>query len=235
MFTPLINEIVQPSFWLGLSKIVWIDVLLSGDNALVIALACRGLAPGQRLWGMILGAGGAVALRILCTGTVASLMELPYLKIIGGIALLYVAVKLLVPDDGGADVKSADRLWSAVRTVMIADIVMSIDNVIAVAAAAHGNVLLLGLALAISIPMIVAGAAIITGFLNRFPILVWAGGALLGWIAGEVIASDSAISKYLVSPFDETWFYAAIATCFVLIAGSAWRSYVANSLGEKHA
>lgn len=225
MFANLENELMQPLFWLGLSKVVWIDILLSGDNALVIALACRGLAPRQRLWGMILGAGGAVALRIVLTGTVASLMELPYLKIIGGLALLYVATKLLVPDDGESHVTSADRLWTAVRTVMIADIVMSIDNVIAVAAAANGNLLLLALALMISIPLIVAGAAIITTFLNKLPILVWFGAALLGWIAGEVIATDPALVRYLSAPFDEPYFYAAIGACIVLVSGSIWRSH----------
>lgn len=228
MFSNLSIEVMQPAFWLALGKVVWIDILLSGDNALVIALACRGLAPTQRLWGMILGAGGAVALRIVFTGTVASLMELPYLKIIGGLALLYVAAKLLVPDDDESHVKPADRLWSAVRTVMIADIIMSIDNVIAVAAAAHGNIFLLAIALAISIPLIVAGAAIITGFLNRFPILVWAGAALLGWIAGEVIATDAALSIYLTAPFDSPYFYAVIGLCLVLIVGSVWRSRITN-------
>ncbi|MDB5608125.1 MAG: hypothetical protein JWP25_5025 [Bradyrhizobium sp.] len=228
MISQFSAEIMQPSFWLGLSKVVWIDILLSGDNALVIALACRGLAPRQRLWGMILGAGGAVAMRIVCTGAVSSLMELPYLKIVGGLALLYVATKLLVPDDGDSGVKPADKLWSAVRTIMIADIVMSIDNVIAVAAAAQGSLLLLSLALAISIPLIVAGAAIITGFLNRFPTLVWAGGALLGWIAGEVIATDAGLAPYLKEPFEGPYIYAVVGMCAVLIAGSIWRSRVAQ-------
>lgn len=235
MFANLETEIMQPSFWLGLGKVVWIDILLSGDNALVIALACRNLAPRQRLWGMIFGAAGAVALRIACTGAVASLMELPYLKIIGGLALLYVAAKLLVPDDGGGDVKSTDKLWSAIRIVMVADIVMSIDNVIAVAAAAHGNIFLLGLALAISIPIIVTGAAIITGFLNRFPILVWAGAALLGWIAGEVIVSDAAVASLLSTPFDAPFFYAGLGAALVLLVGAIWRSHIEESEEASHA
>lgn len=224
MFANLENEIMQPVFWLGLGKVVWIDILLSGDNALVIALACRGLAPSQHLWGMILGAGGAVALRIAFTGTVASLMELPYLKIVGGLALLYVAAKLLIPDDGESNIKPADRLWSAVRTVMIADIIMSIDNVIAVAAAANGNLFLIAVALMISIPLIVAGAAIITTFLNKLPILVWLGAALLGWIAGEVIATDPALIPHLIAPFDSPYFYAAFGSCLVLIVGCIWPS-----------
>src|ERR1700751_2373698 len=138
MFSQFAIDVMQPAFWLGLGKIVWIDILLSGDNALVIALACPGLPASQRVWGMIFGAAGAIGLRIVLTGTVTSLMELPYLKLVGGLALLYVATKLLVPGDDESGIKPASKLWGAVRTVMIADIVMSIDNVIAVAAAAHG-------------------------------------------------------------------------------------------------
>lgn len=229
MFANLETELVQPTFWLALGKVVWIDVLLSGDNALVIALACRGLAPRQRLWGMIFGAGGAVLVRIACTGIIATLMELPYLKIIGGIALLYVATKLLLPEsEDGTDVKTTDRLWSAIRVVMIADIVMSLDNMIAVAAAANGSLLLLAIGLSLSIPLIVTGAAIITAILNRLPILVWAGAALLGWIAGEVIVSDPAIASRLAEPFEVTWFYAAIGASLVLLIGGIWRTRIIN-------
>src|SRR5712672_3143353 len=184
---------LQPAFWVAVGKIIWINVLLSGDNALVIALACRGLAPRQRLWGMIFGAAAAVILRIIFTGIVASLMELPYLKFVGGLALIVIAAKLLVPEGEDEDsVKSASHLWAAIQIVVVADIVMSLDNVIAVAAAANGSVPLLILGLAISIPLIVAGAALIMALLNRLPILVWAGAALLGWIAGDVIATDPA-------------------------------------------
>lgn len=229
MFANLEIEMVQPTFWLALGKVVWIDVLLSGDNALVIALACRGLAPRQRLWGMIFGAAGAVAVRIACTGIIATLMELPYLKIIGGLALLYVATKLLLPeDDGEVDIKTTDRLWYAIRVVMIADIVMSLDNMIAVAAAANGSFALLAIGLSLSIPLIVTGAAIITAILSRLPILVWAGAALLGWIAGEVIASDPAIASRLSEPFEVTWLYAAIGAAIVLLVGGIWRSRIIN-------
>jgi YjbE family integral membrane protein len=187
-----------PAFWLAVGKIIWINVLLSGDNALVIALACRGLAPRQRLWGMILGAGVAVFLRIIFTGIVATLMAWPYLKLVGGLALVVIAAKLLVPEEEDEEgVQSASHLWAAVQIVAIADIVMSLDNVIAVAAAANGSVPLLVLGLAISIPLIVAGAALIMALLNRLPILVWAGAALLGWIAGDVIATDPAIHPRL--------------------------------------
>src|SRR6202035_1849669 len=196
-FTQFQTDMQQPAFWLAVGKIIWINVLLSGDNALVIALACRGLHPRQRLWGMVIGAGIAVILLIVFTGIVATLMALPYLKLVGGIALSVIAARLLVPEDEGDDVTAGTSLWHAVRIVVIADIVMSLDNVIAVAAAANGQLSLLILGLAISIPMIIAGAALIMMVLDRFPILVWLGALLLGWIAGDVIATDPAIAPRL--------------------------------------
>ncbi|MBR1209869.1 TerC family protein [Bradyrhizobium sp. JYMT SZCCT0180] len=197
-FTQFQAEMQQPAFWVALGKIMWINILLSGDNALVIAMACRGLPPRQRFWGMILGAGVAVGLRIIFTGIVVSLMALPFLKLVGGLALLYIAAKLLVPEDEGeGDVHAAAHLWAAVRIVAIADIVMSLDNVIAVAAAANGSIPLLVIGLAISVPLIVAGAALIMALLTRMPALVWAGAGLLGWVAGEVMATDPAVVPYL--------------------------------------
>ena len=196
-FTQFKSDMQTPSFWLAVGKIIWINVLLSGDNALVIALACRGLHPRQRVWGMVIGAGIAVVLLILFTGIVATLMVLPYLKLIGGLALLAIAAKLLVPEDSGGDITEGTSLWHAVRIVVIADIVMSLDNVIAVAAAANGQLPLLVLGLAVSIPMIIAGAALIMMILDRMPILVWLGAALLGWIGGDVIATDPAIAPQL--------------------------------------
>jgi YjbE family integral membrane protein len=197
IFAQLQADLQQPSFWLAVGKIIWINVLLSGDNALVIAMACRGLQPRQRLWGMVIGAGIAVLLLIVFTGVVATLMVLPYVKLVGGLALLVIAVRLLVPEDEGDDVTAGTSLWHAVRIVVIADIVMSLDNVIAVAAAANGQLPLLILGLAISIPIIIAGAALIMMVLDRFPILVWLGATLLGWIAGDVIATDPAVHPWL--------------------------------------
>jgi YjbE family integral membrane protein len=197
-FTQFRNEMAEPSFWVAVGKIIWINVLLSGDNALVIALACRGLKPRHQLWGMVFGAGAAVLLRIIFTGVVASLMALPYLKLVGGLALIVIAAKLLVPENEDEDdVASASHLWQAVQIVVVADIIMSLDNVIAVAAAANGSVPLLVLGLAISVPLIVAGAALIMALLSKLPILVWAGAALLGWIAGEVIATDPGVEPKL--------------------------------------
>ena len=195
-------DLQKPAFWLAVGKIIWINVLLSGDNALVIAMACRGLHPRQRLWGMVIGAGIAVILLIVFTGIVATLMALPYLKLVGGVALLAIAAKLLVPEDEGDDVTAGTSLWHAVRIVVIADIVMSLDNVIAVAAAANGQLSLLILGLAISIPMIISGAALIMVVLDRFPILVWLGAMLLGWIAGDVIESDPAVHPFVLRLLD---------------------------------
>jgi YjbE family integral membrane protein len=195
--TQLQADLQTPAFWLAVGKIIWINVLLSGDNALVIAMACRGLHGRNRLWGMVIGAGIAVILLIAFTGIIATLMALPYLKLVGGIALLFIAAKLLVPEDEGDEIAAGTTLWHAIRIVVIADIVMSLDNVIAVAAAANGKISLLVLGLAISIPMIIAGAALIMMVLDRFPILIWLGAALLGWIAGDVIVSDPADHPFL--------------------------------------
>ena len=208
------TDLQKPAFWLAVGKIIWINVLLSGDNALVIAMACRGLPRRQRLWGMVIGAGIAVVLRITFTGIVATLMGLPYLKLVGGLALIVIATRLLVPEDEGDDVTAGTSLWQAVRIVVIADIIMSLDNVIAVAAAANGQLPLLILGLAISIPMIIAGAALIMMVLDRFPILVWLGAILLGWIAGGVIATDLA-----VHPLPQQFVDGQIAVQFNAISG----------------
>jgi YjbE family integral membrane protein len=224
------GDMGHAEFWVAVVKIIWINILLSGDNAVVIAMACRGLPAKQRIWGMVLGAAVAVGLRIVFTGVVASLMTLPYLKIVGGLALFYIAAKLLVPDEPDHDeTEAVDHLWRAVRIVAIADIVMSLDNVIAIAAAAGGNVALLVFGLAISIPLIVAGAALIMSLLDRFPILIWAGAALLGWIVGEVIATDPVVLNYLTSAYGADVAHmveygaAAAGAALVLIVGGTWR------------
>ena len=224
------SDVGHTEFWIALAKIMWINILLSGDNAVVIAMACRGLPHRQRVWGMILGAGVAVGLRIVFTGVVASLMTLPYLKIIGGLALFYIAAKLLVPDDPDeGEFEAAEHLWRAVRIVAIADIIMSLDNVIAIAAAAGGNMALLVIGLAISIPLIVAGAALIMSLLDRFPILVWAGAGLLGWIVGEVIATDPVVVAWLTAKYGAAVAHqveiaaAVVGAILVLVVGGAWR------------
>jgi YjbE family integral membrane protein len=197
------SELMRPAFWLAALQIMGINILLSGDNAVVIALAVRALPPKERFWGMVLGAGCAAVLLILFTGIVATLLKLPYLKLIGGLALFWVAVNLVAPQphDEEDTPEAVEDLWRAVRVVVVANIVMSLDNVIAVAAAAKGNYLLLGLGLAISIPVVIAGSALFLALLERFPWVVWAGGALLGWIAGGLLPDDAIVSQYIAKMY----------------------------------
>ena len=202
----VLSEMARPVFWLAALQIMGINILLSGDNAVVIALAVRELPPKERFWGMVLGAGCAAVLLILFTGVVATLMQLPYLKLVGGLALFWVAVKLVAPQahDEEGTTEAVTDLWRAVRVVVVANIVMSLDNVIAVAAAAKGNYLLLGLGLAVSIPVVIAGSALFLMVIERFPIVVWGGGALLGWIAGGLLPEDPAIINYFSHELGET-------------------------------
>lgn len=180
---------------INILRIVGIDIVLAGDNAVVIALACRSLPPRQRLAGIILGAGVAVVLRIFFTVVIQHLLEVQYLKLLGGILLFWIAVKLLMSDEGKEDgVRTGSSLWEAVRIVAIADLVMSLDNMLAIAAAAGGNTYLIIFGLALSIPLVVAGSTLIMTLLTRFPILIWGGGALLGWISGELIATEPVLS-----------------------------------------
>jgi YjbE family integral membrane protein len=189
---------MHPAFWLAAVQIMGINILLSGDIAVVIALAVRALPPKERFWGMVLGAGAAAVLLILFTGIVATLMQLPYLKLAGGLALFWVAIKLVSPQPHDAEdtPEAVEDLWRAVRVVVVANIVMSLDNVIAVAAAAKGNYVLLGLGLAVSIPVVIAGSALFLAIIERFPIVVWGGGALLGWIAGGLLPEDPIIAEH---------------------------------------
>jgi YjbE family integral membrane protein len=188
-------DLASPDFWLALGKIVWVNILLSGDNAVVIALAARSLPPQQQKQAIMIGSGAAIALRIVLTLVAAQLLLLPYLKLIGALLLLYIGVTLLLPedesDDGGSGVTSS--MATAVRTILIADLVMSLDNVIAVAAAANGNVPLLIIGLATSIPLVIFGSTLLLKVIERFPAIVWAGAALLGFIAGEISVTDPAV------------------------------------------
>jgi YjbE family integral membrane protein len=218
------TQFAQPAFWVAALQIIWINILLSGDNAVVIALACRGLHGSQRRWGMVLGAGAAILLRVVFTVVIAQLMGLPFLKLVGGVALLWIAIKLIVPDEahGEDSVKAGESLWRAVRIVAIADVVMSLDNVIAIAAAAKGNMGLIVFGLVISIPMIIAGAAILMAVLDRFPILVWAGAALLGWIAGEIMIEDPATIRVLGEDLVHRYVYFAAAAGALFVVALGW-------------
>jgi YjbE family integral membrane protein len=217
----------EPTFWLSVLQIIWVNILLSGDNAVVIALACRGLPPRERLWGMVIGAGFASILLIVFTIAVSKLLTLPYLKLVGSVALLWIAIKLLAPQahDSEDTPEATEDLWRAVRVVVIADIVMSLDNVVAVAAVAHGAYVLLVVGLAVSIPMVIAGSAIILALLERFPILVWGGAAILGWVAGEIFSSDPAVlSAFSGFPPERLALVAeVVGAVFVVATGYIWR------------
>ncbi|HEY8242800.1 MAG TPA: TerC family protein [Casimicrobiaceae bacterium] len=192
-------EFGTPQFWLAGFEIIVINILLSGDNAVVIALACRNLPDKQRRWGIFWGAFGAIALRIVLTFFALSLLQMPWLKIIGAVLLLWIGVKLIADDtgEGGHEIKAADQLFAAVRTVIIADLVMSLDNVIGVAAAAKGSLTLLVFGLVLSIPLVIVGSQLIMKAIERFPILIVAGGGLLGYVAGEMAVTDTAVADWI--------------------------------------
>ena len=202
------DNITHAPIWIAAAQIIGVNIILSGDNAVVIAMACMTLPPKQRLWGMIMGAGVAVLLRVLFTLVVAEAMNYPFLKLVGGVLLFWVATKLVTEDSEGEGVASGESLWSAVRIIAIADIVMSLDNVIAIAAsadiaaarvdiahAASIKATLIIFGLATSVPLIVAGSALLMALLERFRVLVWAGGALLGWVAGDIMATDPFLAR----------------------------------------
>jgi YjbE family integral membrane protein len=192
------EELLTAQFWLGLGAIVWVNIVLSGDNAVVIALAARSLPERQRRLAVLWGAAAAVVLRIALTVIAVKLLELPYLKLIGAILLLWIAVQLLVPeDDGGDGAHTSSHLLGAIKTILIADLVMSVDNVLAVAAAAKGSFLLLVIGLAISIPLVVFGATMLMGLMERFPVIITLGAAILGWTAGEMGVTDPAVFHWI--------------------------------------
>src|SRR5262245_6222740 len=224
------------AFWVAVGQIIWINILLSGDNAVVIALACRSLPPRQRFWGILLGAGAAVVLRIIFTVVIAQIMAIAFLKLVGGLLLLWIAVKLLVPaeEHGEGSVKAGDTLMRAVWIVTLADIVMSLDNVIAIAAAAETAAMRVDMAnalaikttliifgLATSVPLIIAGSALLMKVMEKYPILVWAGAALLGWVAGEIMIKDAAVIGYLGQDLvDKLHLWAAaVGAVFVVAVG----------------
>lgn len=186
------------TFWISLLQIIWIDLLLSGDNAVVIALACRSLPENRKRIGIWLGAGAAVGLRIIFALVVSYLLAVPYLKVIGGLLLFWIAVKLAVgEEESHGNIEASESLWKAVRTIAIADAVMSLDNVIAIAAASRGHPELFIFGLLLSIPLIIMGAQLLTSIIERFPLLVWLGAALLGWIAAEMLLGDIAVLRWL--------------------------------------
>jgi YjbE family integral membrane protein len=193
----MLEYLVSAEFWVGLIKIIGVNIILSGDNAVVIALAARSLPPKQQTQAIIWGSGAAIVMRILLTLFAVALLTLPWLKIIGSLLLFWIGVKLLVPEDDDAEIEASDQLLSAIKTILVADLVMSLDNVIAVAAAAGGSVLLLILGLAISIPLVIFGATLLLKLMERFPVIITIGGALIGWVAGEMLVTDPVLEGWL--------------------------------------
>ena len=212
-------------FWVGLVEIIWINIILSGDNAVVIALAARSLPRAQQNKAVVLGTSAAVVLRVALTVVAAELLALPWLQIAGGLLLLWIGVQLLADEEDADDTpKIRGGLLAAIRTILLADLVMSLDNVIAVAAAAHGDMLLLVLGLAISIPLVVFGSTLMIRLMERFPFIVTIGAALIGWVAGGTIAGD-AVLRSVVAAYP--WLpYAAAASgaAGVVLAARWWRS-----------
>ena len=187
----------SPEFWIALGQIILINIVLSGDNAVVIALACRSLPPKQQRNAIIFGSVGAIVLRVILTFFAVYLLTLPYLKLVGAALLLWIGIGLLKGDDEDEEIEGNSGLMAAVKTIIIADLVMSLDNVIGVAAAAKGNVVLLVVGLVISIPLIIFGSTIILKLMSRFPVIITAGAALLGWVAGEMAIGDPSLHAYV--------------------------------------
>jgi YjbE family integral membrane protein len=196
----MIEYLSNPLFWVGLGQIIVVNIVLSGDNAVVIALAARSLPAHQQKQAIIWGSVAAIIMRVILTIVAVEMLKLPYLKLVGALLLLYIAVQLLVPEEDGEDgIKSSGNLWAAIRTILIADLVMSLDNVIGVAAAAKGDNILLMLGLAISIPLIIFGSTIILKLMDRYPVIITGGAALLGWVAGEMLITDPVLIDWIAA------------------------------------
>jgi YjbE family integral membrane protein len=222
MHATLTLDLSNPQFWVAVVQIILIDILLSGDNAVVIALACRNLPDRQRRMGVFWGVGGAIFLRVTLTFFAVSLLTLPYVKLIGGALLLWIGVKLILPDDQeeGHEIAAASNLFGAIRTIIVADFVMSLDNVLAVAAAARDSVFLLIFGLALSIPLMVWASQLILRLMDRYPVIIVLGGALLGWIAFSMGISDPLVKDRL-APYQPwlDWVAPAAGALLVIAAG----------------
>jgi YjbE family integral membrane protein len=219
-----VEEFLTVHFWVAVGQIIMIDILLGGDNAVVIALACRKLPAHQRLKGIMWGTAGAIVLRVVLIAFALTLLQIPYLKLIGAALLLWIGIKLLAPhdDDEHSNIQSSDKLWAAVKTVIVADLVMSVDNVIAIAGAATGageqhQLALVIFGLVVSIPIIVWGSQLVLKLMDRFPLIITLGGMLLGWIAGTMAMSDPAVSHLV--PQGPTWSYGAGLAGALLVYG----------------
>ena len=221
------QEFMTPEFWLAVGQIIMIDIVLGGDNAVVIALACRKLPPSQRTQGILWGTAGAIILRVILIFFALTLLQIPYLKIVGAMLLLWIGIKLLLPEheEAHGNIQASDKLWAAVKTVIIADFVMSLDNVIAIAGAAQGahsdhQMALVIFGLVISIPIIIWGSQLVIKLMDRFPIIITLGGMLLGWIAGQMVVTDPAVKGWADAQGDWLQYAApALGALFVLVVG----------------
>jgi YjbE family integral membrane protein len=222
-------------FWVALAQIIMINILLSGDNAVVIALASRSLPPAQQKKAILFGSMGAVVLRIILTFFAAYLLTLPYLKLAGAALLFWIGISLLKPDDDEESIDAHSNLRAAIKTIIVADLVMSLDNVIGVAAAAKGNFVLLVVGLAISIPLIIYGSTLLLKLMERFPIIVTAGGGLLGWVAGEMILTDPAVADWINANAHYLHTVAPAAGFVFVIAVGKWLARRAEAESEAKA
>ncbi|TFY98232.1 TerC family protein [Ramlibacter humi] len=216
------DVLATPEFWIGLWKIILINIVLSGDNAVVIALASRALPPHQQKKAIVFGSVGAIVLRLVLTFFAVYLLEQPYLKLVGAALLLWIGIGLLKQEDEEEEMEGNSSLAGAIRTIIVADLVMSLDNVIGVAAAAQGNVVLLTLGLAISIPLIIFGSAVLLKLMERFPIIIIIGAGLLGWVAGEMGLTDPALKGWVGDIGEHSllhWIVPAIGAVVVVGAG----------------
>jgi YjbE family integral membrane protein len=208
------------AFWVTLAQIIMINIVLSGDNAVVIALASRSLPARQQKQAILFGSFGAIFLRVILTYFAVLLLGLPFLKLVGALLLGWIGIQMLAPDDGEEEIDGAAHLWAAIKTIIVADFIMSLDNVLGVAAAAKGSVLLLVIGLGISIPIIVYGSTLVLKLMTRFPVIVTVGGGVLGWVAGEMLVSDPALQPFIDGRAH--WLHdlaPAIGAAFVVLAG----------------
>jgi YjbE family integral membrane protein len=217
-----LDILTTPFFWVTLAQIIMINIVLSGDNAVVIALASRSLPPRNQKRAILLGSFGAIFLRVVLTYFAVLLLGLPYLKIVGAVLLAWIGIQMLAPDSGEEEVAASTQLWAAIRTIIIADFVMSLDNVLGVAAAAKGHVGLLVVGLAISIPIIIYGSTLVLRLMTRWPIIVTIGGGVLGWVAGEMAVTDPVIQPWVDG--NAHWMHQlapALVATFVVVVGRA--------------
>jgi YjbE family integral membrane protein len=218
----MLEMLASTQFWVDVFKIIVIDILLSGDNAVVIALACRNLPLDQRKKGIFYGVVGAIGLRVVLTFFAVGMLSLPYLKLVGALLLIWIGIKLILPEEEEHDeskVKADTHLWGAVKTIIIADFVMSLDNVLGVAAAAHGNAMLLVFGLLVSIPLIAWSSQLVLKLIDRFPFIIYAGGALLGYVAGEMLVSEALFKTIVDARHYLHWLVPAVCAVLVLAVG----------------